>query len=62
VVPAVPGQERHPAAGHLADGDRVARRAERRVDRDLFGVFAELVKARTADNGDFRQVCHGRLA
>jgi hypothetical protein len=62
VVLAVPGQERHPAAGHLADGDRVARRAERRVDLDLFGVFQELVKTGAADDGDLRQVCHERLA
>jgi hypothetical protein len=62
VVAAVPGQERHPAAGHLADGDRIARRAERRIDRDLGGVFSELVEARAADDSELRQVCHDRLA
>jgi hypothetical protein len=62
VVAAVPGQERHPAAGYLPDGNRVARRAERRVERDLFGIFAELIEARTADDGDLRQVCHDGLA
>ena len=62
VVAAVPGQECHPAAAHLADRDRVARRAERRVELDLFGVFKELIEARTADDGDLRQVCHDRLA
>jgi hypothetical protein len=45
VVAAVPGQERHPAASHLAHRHRVARCAERGVDLDLLGVFQELVEA-----------------
>ncbi len=54
VVLAVPGQERHPAARHVADQHRLARLAERRLDRHLFGVGEELVEAGTADDPDVR--------
>jgi hypothetical protein len=62
VVLAVPGQERHPAARHLADQDRLARLAERRLDRHLLGVGEELVEAGAADDPDIRDRFHGGQA
>ena len=44
MVPAVPGQERDAAPGHLADRHRVARRPIGGVDLDLFGGVEELKK------------------
>ena len=44
VITAVPRHERHPPAGHLADDQRVARRAERGLDRYLVGGVQELVQ------------------
>jgi hypothetical protein len=60
VVLAVPGQESHPAAGHLADGNRLARLAERRIDLDYFGVGEELVEPGTPDDPDVRDGRHSR--
>jgi len=62
VVTAVPGQERHPPAGYLADRDRITGRTERSVNLDLFGAFEELVKARAADHSDTGQVRHADQA
>jgi hypothetical protein len=40
----MPGQERDCLAGYLPYRDRIARRAERGIDLQLFGVLEELVK------------------
>jgi hypothetical protein len=58
----VPGQEGHPAAGHLADQHRLARLTERRVYPHLLGVGQELVEARPADDPDVRHGDHGGQA
>jgi hypothetical protein len=59
VVFAVPGQERHPAAGHLADGNRLARLAERRINLDYFGIGEELVEPGAPDDPEVRDGRHG---
>ena len=58
----MPGQEGHPAAGHLADQDRLTRLPERRLDLDLVAVGKELVEARTPDDPDVRDGSHCRQA
>ena len=58
----MPGQEGHPAAGHLADQDRLTRLPERRVDLDLVAIGEELVEARTPDDPDVRDGSHCRQA
>jgi hypothetical protein len=58
----MPGQEGHPAAGHLADQDRLARLPERRLDLDLVAIGEKLVEARTPDDPDVRDGGHGRQA
>ena len=58
----MPGQEGHPAAGHLADQDRLARLPERRLDLDLVAIGEELVEARTPDDPDVRDGSHRRQA
>jgi hypothetical protein len=58
----MPGQEGHPAAGHLADQDRLARLPERRLDLDLVAIGEELVEARTPDDPDVRDGGHSRQA
>jgi len=58
----MPGQEGHPAAGHLADQDRLTRLPERRLNLDLVAVGEELIEARTPDDPDVRDGSHGRQA
>ena len=58
----MPGQEGHPAAGHLADQDRLTRLPERRLDLDLVAIGEELVEARTPDDPDVRDGSHCRQA
>jgi hypothetical protein len=62
VVAAVPRQERHPAAGDLADEHGLARVAVRGLDLHLFVGGEKLVKAGTADDPDVRDRSHGRQA
>jgi len=62
MVAAMPGQEGHPAAGNLADQDRLARLPVRRLDLDLVAVREELVEARTPDDPDVRDGSHRRQA
>jgi hypothetical protein len=52
VLAPVAGEERHPPAADLADGDRCRRRTERRVDHDLFDVVEQRVQARAAVDPD----------
>jgi hypothetical protein len=58
----MPGQEGHPAAGHLANQDGLARLPERRLDLNLVAVGEELVETRTPDDPDVRDGGHGRQA
>jgi hypothetical protein len=58
VVTAVPGQERDPAAGHLADEHGLARLTERGRDLNLFAVGEELIEAGSPDDGDVRDGAH----
>jgi len=58
----MPGQEGHPAAGHLADQDRLTRFPERRLNLDLVAVGEELIEARTPDDPDVRDGSHRRQA
>jgi hypothetical protein len=58
----MPGHEGHPAAGHLADQDRLTRLPERRLNLDLVAVGEELVEARTPDDPDVRDGSHDRQA
>jgi hypothetical protein len=62
VVAAVPGQERHPAAGHLADEHCLTGLAVRSVDLHLVGVSQKLVETRTPDDPDVGDRGHGRQA
>ena len=62
MVATMPGQEGHPAAGNLADQDRLAWLPEGRLDLDLVAVGEELVEARTPDDPDVRDGSHRRQA
>jgi hypothetical protein len=48
----VAGQEGHPPAPHVADGDGRRRRPVGRVEGDLDGVIEERVEAGAAENAD----------
>ena len=52
VVAPVPREEGDPAAGDLADDDRVGRRSVRRLDHDLLGVVEERVEPGAAQHPD----------
>src|SRR5215831_4370081 len=45
-------EECNGSPGHNADRQRLARRAKRRLDRDLASVIEEFVEARTPDDTD----------
>jgi hypothetical protein len=58
----MPRHERHSAAGHRADDQRVARRSERGVDRYLVGGAEKLIQPGAADDADAGQVGHAGQA
>lgn len=58
MVTPVPGHERHPASGYLADDQRVAGTAERGLDGDFLGGVQELIEPGAADDTDAGQLGH----
>jgi hypothetical protein len=64
VVPAVAGQEGHPPAAYVANGDGRRRRPVGRVEDDLDGIVEEGVEAGAAEDADLgclpRSIPRGR--